>query len=209
MNPRHSSRPDYVLLAVFALSFILVGVDRSGWTQVLRPLTTRLYAWVLLLSAFALLLGVLSVVWLHIRRIQLGREEWWLSLILLVALLAVVGAGLVDASGAFSPPVMWMFDYVIAPIQATLFALLAFFLAAAAYRFLRIGRSGGVWMLAGALFMLIVQAPVSRLFLAAPLERLADWLLEQPVMAALRGVILGGGLALLVIGVRFLLDRET
>src|SRR5690242_16801919 len=90
-----------------------------------------------------------------------GVAGWPHSLALVATLVAVFVAGLLNANGVRGPIVEWIFDSVIAPGQATLFALTAFFMAAAAFRWLRIGRAGGGWMLVGALLILLAQMPAA------------------------------------------------
>ena len=78
-------------------------------------------------------------------------------------------------------------------------------MAGAAYRFLRIGRPGGVWMLAGAAIVLLAQIPVANALLPSGFSVLAGWVVDVPGMAALRGVLLGSSFALLMVAFRFLL----
>ena len=59
-------------------------------------------------------------------------------------------------------------------------------------------------MLLGALLMLTAQAPVSGVWMPPSIAELASWALDVPGMAALRGALLGGGVAAIVVGVRFL-----
>ena len=127
---------------------------------------------------------------------------------LLAALVTVIVMGLIDPDGDQGAGLEWIFDSVIAPGQSTLFALLAFFLAAAAYRYLRIGRTGGAWMLAGALFMLVVQMPASQRWLPSLGVSGMAWLLTYPVMAAMRGVVLGSALAFVVFALFTLLHMR-
>lgn len=195
----------YVTLTVVATCFVVIALDRAGLVPQLRPLTTALYSWTILLAAFALILGVANVALVHLRRVYTGQRDWGGSLALLVTLFAVLLAGLLDRAGATNPFVEWIFDAVIAPGQATMYALLAFFMAAAAYRYLRIGRAGGLWMLFGVLTMMLAQLPI--VALPPTLRAALHWLLLQPVMVTFRGVLLGSGLALVVIGIRFLLGR--
>jgi hypothetical protein len=206
----------FTLLLIAALVF--AGAGRlQGWPA-LATITSLGFEWVLLLAGIALLLGVVNVIWLHIRRIALGQRDWTLSLVLIAVLIAVAGAGLLNPTGATGPLIEWIFDAVIAPGQAALFAMLVFFMAAAAFQYLRIGRRGGVWMLFGFLVILLVQTPLTPVGLGiswvqgaaglpAEATGAADWFLNAPVMAALRGVLLGGSLALLVVGLRLLLGR--
>lgn len=207
MPTRTTSATGYLVLLTVAVCFIVITLDRVGMGPALRSLTTALYAWAVLLSAFALLLGVFNVLLMHLRRIYLGETDWGGSTVLVVALLAVLVAGLLDPQGATGPVVEWIFDAVLAPGQAMLFALLAFFTAAAAYRYLRVNQPGGVWMVAGALLMFVAQMPVSAAWLPVPLFEAMAWLLTHPLLATVRGVLLGSGLALLIAGLRFLIGR--
>jgi hypothetical protein len=192
-------------LVLVAACFVLIVLERTRLIPQLEPVTTALYSWTVLLAAFALLLGVANVMLVHLRRVYRGEREWSASLALVVALLVVLVTGLLDEQGTGGPLVEWLFDALIAPGQATLFALLAFFTAAAGYRYLRIGRRAGAWMLAGVLITGLAQWPVWLLPPAA--HGWVDWWLMAPVMAVFRGALLGGGLALILAGVRFLLGR--
>jgi hypothetical protein len=193
------------ILLVTVLAVLLV--DTFWRPPELQPVLASFYQWLMLLGGVTLLLGVINVAVLHARRIQAGARDWMLSLILLAVLLAVFVAGLVNQNGATSPIVTWVFDHVVAPGQAALFALLVFFMAAAAFRFLRIGRPGGAWMLAGALLVLLVQWPMAGVWLPLPVVDGTFWLVNQPVMAAVRGVLLGSGIAMLIAGLRLLLGK--
>ena len=168
-------------------------------------LATTLYSWALLLGAFALLLGVLNALWYHLLRVQRGQKEWLLSLLLLVAFALVFGAGVTSPQGSAAPLAEWVFDAVLAPGQATLYALTGFFLLTAAFHYLRITRPGGLWLVAGALLMLLVQTPASHQLMPEALVGLFDWLLNWPITAAMRGVLLGGVLGLLLISIRLIL----
>jgi hypothetical protein len=205
MPVQRFSLPGILSLVLVTGCFVAILLERAGLAPQLRSLTTVLYSWTVLLAAFALVLGVANVVLVHLRRIYTGQQEWIGSLVLLVAFFAVFLTGLFDTRGAAAPAVEWFFDTIIAPGQATIFALLAFFTAAAAYRYLRIGRHGGAWMLAGALVIFVAQLPVVGLPPAA--QAAFNWLLNHPVAATFRGILLGSSLALLLIGVRFLLGR--
>ncbi len=187
-------------LLVATAAALLVLVDRSGFWPGTRPYATLLYGWVLLLSGFALLLGIANVLWVHLWRVVKGQEEWVLSLLLIGVLMAVLLLGLLAPSGTTSPIMEWVFDSVIAPSQAALFALTAFFLMAAAYQFLRLSHPGGVWILLGVFLTLLVQTPFTQANLPGILVDFVDWLLIWPVMAALRGALLGVGLAAVLTG---------
>jgi hypothetical protein len=81
-------------------------------------------------------------------------------------------------------------------------------MAAAAYRYLRIGRPGGVWLLAGVLLVFAVQMPIAHTLLPDAFANLIGWLVDVPIMAALRGALLGSSFAVIMIAVRFLLTSR-
>jgi hypothetical protein len=201
-------RPNLLVLLIVIGVLLLLGVDRFVEYAPLRALAILLYEWGILLSAFALLLGAANVTWVHVRRIIAGDADWPHSLLLIVALVAVLVTGMFSTTGVRGLLVEMLFDAIIAPGQATLFAILAFFMAAAAYRYLRIGRPGGVWLLAGVLLVFAAQMPVANATLPAALTNLVNWVVDVPAMSALRGALLGSAFALAIVAVRFLLTHR-
>lgn len=208
MSAARTLRPNFFVLLILVGGLLLLGVDRFVDIPPLRAAAVLVYEWGLLLSAFALLLGTINVAWVHVRRVVEGNPGWWQSLLLVVALAAVLVSGLLSTTGVRSPLVELLFDAIIAPGQATLFALLAFFMAAAAYRYLRIGRPGGVWLLAGVLLVFAVQMPIANVLLPRAFANLISWVVDVPAMSALRGALLGSSFALVIIAVRFLLTSR-
>ncbi|MXY92742.1 MAG: hypothetical protein F4047_11910 [Caldilineaceae bacterium SB0670_bin_27] len=194
-----------VLFIVLACASLIVA-SRFGLTLVPPVVSTTLYGWALLLGAFALLLGIANTVRFHLVRVQRGQREWLLSLLLLIVFALVLGAGISSPEGTTGLLSEWIFDAVVAPGQATLYALTGIFLLSAAYHFLRIDRPGGLWILAGAVLMLFVQTPFLYRIVPDSLIDLVDWLLSWPVMAAMRGVLLGSALAVLFISLRLIVN---
>ena len=192
------------LLVVLASALLIVSA-RFGLAVTPAAIATTLYGWALLLGAFALLLGIANALWFHLLRVQRGQKEWLLSLLLLIVFALVFGAGITSPAGSAGPLAEWIFDAILAPGQATLYALTGFFLLSAAYHYLRINRPGGLWILAGLLLMLMVQTPVAYQLAPRAFVDLVDWLLNWPLMAAMRGVLLGGALGVLFIGLRLIM----
>ncbi|MCE7985907.1 MAG: hypothetical protein DYG89_32415 [Caldilinea sp. CFX5] len=202
------TRSNHLFVVIVALCFIVLALQRTGIAPGLGGVVAILYEWLILVSSFALLLGVAHLLLTHLRRIQLGQPEWTYSLLLVIACCAVFVAGLLQPAGVTSPTVEWIFTTLIAPGQAMLYALIFFFMAAAAYHYLRLTTPAGRWMLAGALVVLVAQMPATYNLLPPIYGQWVGWLLQVPVMATVRGALLGSTLALLFFGVRFLLGRS-
>jgi hypothetical protein len=195
-------------LLVIAGSAALVIAERTGWAPQLSLPVSWLLEWAVVLAGVALVIGVLNVLWVHLRRIQRGQAGWDGSLLLVVVLVAVAVAGLANPAGERSPLVEWAFDALIRPGAATLFALIAVFLLAVIFHQVRVGRPGGAWVAAGLLLMLTIQTPAARMLLSSDAAAWASWLIDVPMTATFRGALLGMALALLVVGVRMVIRRR-
>lgn len=162
-----------------------------------------------IVAAFALFLGVLNVVRVHIRRAREGHKGRFYSIVLLAAMLAVIALGLPTApdqsSGPNQPAVAWIFQNIQLPIQASLSGLLVFFLVTAGLRLLTVRNLESAVMLLVALLVLAGQVTVG---LVPLLPEIRDWILNVPAMAGVRGILLGVGLGAVLTGVRLLLGVE-
>lgn len=164
---------------------------------------------VVILAAFALLLGVVNILRVHGGKIRERQPGTIYSLILVASLLAVIAIGLPTfpnrPSGPSQPMVHWVFQNIQAPIQASLSALLVFLTVTAAVRLLRARSWEAVVMLVVVLLVLVGQVTSGLL----PLwPRIRDWIMGVPVMAAVRGILLGVALGATLTGIRLLLGTE-
>ena len=114
-----------------AVGFVVL-LDFFFKHPILEPLGVAFRDWTIILSAFALLLGVINLLIVHIKRI-IRRDEPGVgySAIVLVTSLVVSALGL--WYGLPSDSMSWIFDNVYVPLQGAFFALLAFFILTAAY----------------------------------------------------------------------------
>lgn len=156
---------------------------------------------VTILAAFALLLGLLNILLVHLRRVTLGEGNRGASFVLVLALLVTVALGV---SMPDSPSVNWLFDYVYSPLQSTMTALLAFFVVTAAYRAFKIRDMAAAILLISSLFVLFAQLPFTA-SLSPYIPSLRDWVFQVPVTASMRGLLLGIALGTITTSLRVLL----
>lgn len=175
----------------------------------LDVISTYLIDTAVIIAAFALFLGLLNVLRVHGRRIRERQPRRSCSFVLIAAMLLVLTLGLLpipnQPSGPSQPVVHWIFENVQLPIQASLSALLVFFIVTAAYRVLRVRNAESAVMLAVALIVLGGQVTVG---LVPVLPDLKDWILAVPAMAGVRGILLGVVLGTLLTSIRLLLGVE-
>ncbi len=161
-----------------------------------------LIQWTIILTAFALLLGLFNLLQVHLRRITRRNEPGaGYSLIVLATAGTVMLVGL--AAGIPSGPMTWVFDNLYVPLHGAFVALVAFFLATAAYRALRARSVETTLMLIAALIVFVGQVPVLAMFAGA-----REWVLSVPSEAGVRGILLGVALGTVATGLRLLVGMD-
>lgn len=158
--------------------------------------------WTIILTAFALLLGLINLLQVHLARIVRRHEAsaGYSAIVLLTAAL-VFAIGLLF--GLPSDAMTWIFDNLYTPLQGAFFALVAFFLATAAYRALRARNLETTLMLLAALIVLIGQTPLLGILADA-----REWVLNVPSTAGVRGILLGVALGTLATALRLFIGWD-
>lgn len=163
-----------------------------------------LILWASIVVAFALLLGIINLFRIHLDKIRTQQEGWFYSAVLIIAFAFafIIGLAGPDSAGGQS-----IFEYVLRPLESTFFALLAFFIATAAYRAFRIKDFETFLMVAFAIIVLLGQVPAGfQLWPEFPLVK--EWVLRVPTLAGTRGILLGVALGTIATGLRILLGAD-
>lgn len=155
--------------------------------QLARPLL----GWIVQLSAAALLLAALHLLRRHAARLRQTPRDT----LVLLGFLLTFAAGLLP-EGFSAGGGRWLYQWLLAPGLAALFALLPIFLAYALLRHARPRTLAAALFALG--FILILAGQTPALTAAAPwLATLRHNLLIGPMAAALRGVLIALALAAL------------
>lgn len=168
--------------------------------------------WKQVVFGLTLILGVISLFLYHWKRIERRGSGWGYSLLTLGGLVFMIAAALVWTPEA--GPYPWMFDWVQSPMQATMFALLAFYVGSASYRAFR-ARSlhAGLLLTAGVIVMLgrvplgeAIGFQLGERWLS--LATISTWILDYPNLAAKRGIMIGVGLGMTATAIKIVLGIE-
>ena len=172
-----------------------------------------------IIAAFSLVLGVGSILQHHSNKIQHKASNWQYSWILVITLFvsAIIGLfGGIDPSrpgilpthiGHFSFHIQTLYMNMMVPLGATMFSLLAFFMASAAYRAFRARNLSSTLLLAAAFVLMLGSVPLGRMIFH-PLPSFAEWILAVPNTAAKRGINFGIQLGSLATALKILLGIE-
>lgn len=127
------------------------------------------------------------------------------AVLVLAGMSAVLIAGLrPGADGASEPAVQWLVSALLIPLGATLFGLLFVTTLAAARRSLELGSREATVLVGAALVVLVLLLPVSGPA-GAWMGGAAEWLLDVPIGAVFRGVLIGVAVLAAVFAARTLL----
>lgn len=101
----------------------------------------------------------------------------------------------------------WIYTHVFAPCNSTMFALLAFFVASAAFRAFRARNVESALLLGSAIIVLLALAPIGRA-LHSSLPDLANWILDIPNNGSRRAILMGAAVGAIATGLRVVLGLE-
>jgi hypothetical protein len=104
-------------------------------------------------------------------------------------------------------PMTWLYDSLFVPMSATMFSLLAFYIASAAYRAFRARSIEATVLLATAIILMIGRVPLGEAIWKG-FPGLTEWILSNPSMAAQRGIMIGIGLGMIATSLRIIFGIE-
>jgi len=161
-----------------------------------------------LLAASAAVGGSATLVARHVRHLAGASPDRIGSIVLLAGMGVVLAAGLRPGSaGASDPIVLWLVAALLVPLATALFAMLFFFLLAAARHGIEAQGREGVVMLAAAMIAVVLLLPIG----GAPgdwLATAADWVRSVPLAGVFRGLLIGVAILAAVTGTRILLGVD-
>ena len=160
-------------------------------------------------SVPAALLGLVSVVRVHYSKIKRQMPGFVYSIVTLVFMATMIIFGLYDyrnPHGVFR----FIFANVEIPIESTMFSLLAFYVASAAYRSFRARNIQASILLAAALIVMIGRTSLWDYIpvIGHWFPWMTDFLMSVPNLAAKRGIYLGMALGSIATSLKIILGIE-
>lgn len=193
-------------IAVAFVSGMLMIVAFFGSGAFVDKVAGEALLWQTIVAGFALLLGVVSIVRVHYGRIASRHPDRVFSMVLLLCLFVMAGSGVFVGIGS-GTLFDWLFETIQAPMMATMFSVLAFFIASAAYRAFRARSITSAILLLTAVLVMLGRIPMGQL-IYDNLPAWANWIMVVPSVAVQRGILIGAALGATSMSLRVILGIE-
>ena len=165
--------------------------------------------------AFGYVLGGANALTVNLSAIARRQPDWQYKIVLVAMLVFTVAIGLKEGRHWQDDKTISMFLYneIYSSMQGTMFALLAFFIASAAFRAFRVRTLEAGLLAAAALIVMLGRVPIGDQitgWLPGPLRlgAVQDWIMNVPQNAAKRAVLMGAALGVMATGLRVILGIE-
>lgn len=205
----------YSLITLFCFGFVVL----SGW------FSNEHFNWPLAASVAFFAIGLLMAFVYFLRRARgadggITGSAIAALLFLVLGLVGVIGivplqarlfTGLTIKEGSLFD---WVFQNMFIPLDATMFSLLAFYIASAAFRAFRARSFEATALLIAGCIVMIGRVPLGEQLAVniggtdISFASVASWILNNPNTAAQRGILLGVLLSMVAISLRIIFGIE-
>lgn len=203
----------YALLVIFAVSrFCIESFQGLATYKVGNDTLIDMIGYaVVFMTQASMFLGCLNLLRIHGHNVMKRKSGWIYSAWLLFVMFAYLIYGLWKSNS--DPGYMWIWNAVYVPLDATMFSLIAFFIASAAYRAFRVRSIEAAAMLVTAFIVMLAQVPIGEVIWGSKswlggIPGISKWILAIPNAAAVRAIDLGIFLGFMATQTRVFLGIE-
>lgn len=162
--------------------------------------------WFLIATAFAVLVGMINLSRIHADKISRKKEGYFYSYVLFAGMIFFLVFGLWRGSSS-DAQFQWVFQTTVSPMNATMFSILVFYISSAAYRSFRIRTKEATVLLIAAVIVMLGRVTVGDMISPA-IPRAANWIMDFPNVAGMRGITIGAMLGAVSQALRILVGIE-
>ncbi len=190
--------------------------------------------WFDILAAMAFILGGGNLLKMQLKKISDRRPGWGYGAVTMVAFLVTLFVGLLKLgvnpsvphpsyswAGEFNETgsiFWWFYEYTFKPLTATMFAMLAFYVASAAFRAFRAKNIEAILLLGTAFLILLGRTyagvwltefiPEDSSFSILRLENLSEWIKDTFTTTGTRAIMIGVSLGVMASSLRIILGID-
>jgi hypothetical protein len=192
-----------------------------------NAVNSELNTWALVFFSMAFLLGISNLVRISLKQIAARHPDSLYKVVLLVVLFGYLAIGMLEIHqqtlglfGSGEDAVVgiggqgeralrdWIYRKAFIPLQATMFSLLAFYIASAAFRAFRARSLESTLLLAAGTVVMLGQVPLGDQLTGGLASRALSFLMVHVNGAGQTAIIIGATLGVLATGLRIVLGIE-
>ena len=177
-------------------------IPHAGFSKMAESVT----GWSFIVVAVAYVLGVANVSRVKIDYIQRRGKDPPYKIVLLICLAFMMTVGIIWGIGEKSV-FNWFFINVYVPMQSMMFALLAFYIASAAFRAFRIRSVQAALLAITAVIVMIGRVPIGEA-IWKDFSNFAEWIMNVPQLAGKRAILIGAALGAISTGLKVIVGLE-
>jgi hypothetical protein len=164
--------------------------------------------WAIIVIAFAYVLGISNIFRINYHVIQKRGRDWYFKVVLVAGLFFMIFVGVVTPGEIGEGTIFyWVYINAYYPLQSTMFALLAFFIASAAFRAFRVRAFQASLLAVTAILVMIGRVPVGEK-LWGSFPDLVEWIMNVPQLAGKRAIMIGAALGAISTALKVLVGLE-
>jgi hypothetical protein len=194
---------------------MVAGLLFAGQYYVPHPasehMLTSATKWLQIIGGFALVLGVTSLFHQHAVKITRREPGWGYSGVLYAGMLGTIlvglGAGGKESVDGAMTAFGWIYNYMMVPLQGTMFAILAFFIASAAYRSFRARSREAAVLLVAAMIVMMGRVPLGE-YLIPVSGDVSQWILNVLNASVRRAILIGVSLGAVALSFKIIFGVE-
>lgn len=207
-----------VIIAFLSGFVMIVAFFFNPDKTILGKIESEVLVWVTIVGGFTLLLGVVSITRVNWQAMKTKKEGWIYNFLTLLSIFVMAIPAMLpsswshffgDSSGSIYD---WLFNYIDAPMMGTMFAMLAFYIASAAFRAFRARNAEATLLLLTAVLVMLWRIPMGeaflRLFSASLPQIINNYVMNGVNLAVQRGILIGAALGAASMSLRIMLGIE-
>ena len=195
------------LISMAAGIFVLIGFFVPH--PAIRTTYDDIQQWVIIVVAFTYVLGMANVMRINLKQIGTRSKDWPYKVALVAGVVITMAVGFSEGTKYLNDGTKfsWIYNTFYSAMSATMFSLLAFFIASAAFRAFRVRTLEALLLAVAAFILMLGRVPIGNA-IHPVLPQAAEWLMNIPQNAAKRGILMGAALGVMATGFRIILGIE-
>lgn len=170
--------------------------------------------WANLLANFIIGFGLVNISMIHIRRIYRAKtaiDRFYSAWLIFVMVIFII-IGSFGFPGLWYTPLAanwdWLTQYVLNPLDATMYASLVFYMASGCYRVFRVRNFESATLLVIGFLALMAATPFFQAY-TPWVTSFISWFASYPAVGSYRAIQVSAALGAILLGIRTLIGTET